>query len=163
MHREESWYDVMQVCRNGHKITDYAQSHPIGRQNFCAECGKETIDACQACGVTIRGCHHVPGVLGFFEIPVPKHCINCGAAYPWQASAIENLMDILHESTLTSQEIQELERALPDILSDTPKTDSASLKVKRILGRMGKPLYDVGIKVFSDIASETAKKSLGLS
>ncbi len=56
-----------------------------------------------------------------------------------------------------------MDKALPDVLRDTPKTESASLKIKRILGKVGKPLYDVAIKVVTDIASEGAKKILGLN
>jgi hypothetical protein len=51
--------------------------------------------------------------------------------------------------------------AFPDVLRDTPKTESATLKMKRLLGKMRKPLYDVAMKVVTDVASETAKKTLG--
>jgi hypothetical protein len=30
------------------------------------------------------------------------------------------------------------------------------------MGKLGKPLYDISIKVVTDIASETAKKTIGL-
>lgn len=155
-------YDVMQVCVNGHQITVFAESQPDSRQNFCKDCGAKTIDACPDCGANIRGFLHMVGVLSVEVPPVPKYCINCGAAYPWQSAAIENLNDILQESELSARDRQELDSALPDVLRDTPKTESASLKVKRILGKLGKPLYEVSIKVITDVASETAKKTLGL-
>lgn len=101
------------------------------------------------------------GVMSVMGMPVPKYCVNCGAPYPWQASAIENLTEIVHESNLNSQDLEDFDRALPDVLRESPRTETASLKVKRILGKMGKPLYEVAIKVVSDIASETAKKILG--
>jgi len=63
---------------------------------------------------------------------------------------------------LAAEDREEIERALPDVLRDTPKTESAALKVKRLLGKMGKPLYDIAIKVVSDAASETAQKTMGL-
>ncbi len=92
MYREEqSWYDVMQVCLNGHQINEYAQRKPEHRENFCKECGKKTIDACPSCRTLIRGHYHMPGVLTFSGTPVPKHCTNCGNPYPWQEAAIENL------------------------------------------------------------------------
>ena len=98
----EDWYDVMQVCLNGHQITACAQSEPTTRQNFCNNCGEKTIDSCQSCGATIRGYRHIPGeaISPSFELAVPKYCINCGAAYPWQQSAIDNLKEILKESDL---------------------------------------------------------------
>jgi len=160
--REAAWYDVMQVCLNGHLITQCAESHPERGQKFCKDCGAKTIDACASCDTKIRGYLHMEGFVDWTVPPVPKYCVNCGAAYPWQEAAIENLKGILEESELSSQDRQEIDSALPDILRDTPKTESASLKVKRILGKLGKPLYEVAIKVITDLASETAKKTLGL-
>jgi len=158
-----SWHDVMQVCINGHKITEYAESQPESRQSFCADCGEKTIDACPKCGESIQGHHHMEDVYDFTDdYPVPKHCIHCGAAYPWQVAAIENLKEIFQESELSLQDREELDKALPDIMRDTPKTESASLKVKRIMAKLRKPLYDVAIKVVTDVASETTKKTLGL-
>lgn len=163
MHRRVGdWYDIMQVCVNGHKITEYAQSQPEYRQKFCANCGEPTIDACPSCGANIRGHRHLEGVLHVGSSPVPKYCINCGMGYPWQLSSIENLKEVLKEGGLTSQDIQEVEKALPDIVRDTKKSESAALKMKRILGKLGKDVYGVAVKVVSDIASEAAKKALGL-
>jgi hypothetical protein len=93
---------------------------------------------------------------------VPKYCAGCGQPYPWQTSAIENLKEVLRESELSPEELKEAEKALLDVVRDTPKTESASLKMKRLLGKAGKPVYEVAIKVISDIASETAKKTMGL-
>lgn len=159
------WYDVMQICMNGHKITKYANSQPQERQKFCELCGAETIDKCPECNNSIRGFRH-SGVRGVNycqdDLPIPKYCIECGAAYPWQASRIENLKDILSESALSDQDIQDIETALPDIVCDTAKTEGASLRIKRILSSLGKDFYSITIKVISDIASETAKKTLGI-
>jgi hypothetical protein len=47
-----------------------------------------------------------------------------------QESAIENLKDILRQSELATEDREEIERALPDVLRDTPKTKSAALRVK---------------------------------
>ena len=163
MYRSGDWQDVMQVCLNGHHITDYAASQPQWRQRFCQDCGAKTIEACQSCGMNIPGKSHVAGVLDLTTLSVPKYCINCGAAYPWQAAAIENLREILRESNLSSQDLQDVDKALPDVLRNTPKTESAALKLKRIMGKIVKPLYDVALKVVTDVASETAKKTLGLN
>jgi hypothetical protein len=61
-----------------------------------------------------------------------------------------------------AQDIQDVEGTLPDIVRDTTKTEGASLKLKRILGKLGKDVYSIAIKVVTDIASETAKKTLGI-
>lgn len=151
--------DSMQVCANGHPITQYAATVPASRSKFCKDCGARTIDACEYCGNPIKVRHNSRYQASH---PIPKYCGDCGAAYPWQASAIENLKEIWHESELSPEDVQELDAALPDLLHDTPKTESASLRMKRILAKMGKPLYEVAIKVVTDIASDAAKKSLGL-
>ena len=55
-----------------------------------------------------------------------------------------------------------IEATLPDVLRDTPKTESSSLKLKGVLAKVGKPIYDISVKVITDVASETARKILGL-
>ncbi|MCH8519583.1 MAG: DUF2321 domain-containing protein [Nanoarchaeota archaeon] len=80
---EEDFYDVMQVCKNGHQITDSYNEYPKYRKDFCSECGEETIFKCPNCNSDIKGRHHVSGVISMYNTPVPKHCENCGNKYPW--------------------------------------------------------------------------------
>jgi hypothetical protein len=77
-------YDIMQVCLQGHKITEYYSSQPEHRQNYCEQCGSETITSCQECGADIRGNYDVEGaaVVGS-ETDVPSYCHDCGEPYPW--------------------------------------------------------------------------------
>ncbi len=124
-----------------------------GHAQFCTTCGAANINACQHCQTPIEIRHSGDR---------PAYCGGCGKPFPWQESAIENLKAVLQESNLSAQELQEAENALPDVLRETAKTESASLKLKRIMGKLGKPLYDVAIKVITDVASESAKKTLGL-
>ena len=51
---------------------------------------------------------------------------------------------------------------MPDILRETPKSESAGLKLGRLMKGLGKPVYEVAIKVVTDVASETAKKAMGI-
>ena len=51
---------------------------------------------------------------------------------------------------------------LPTIATDTPQAAGAAQHLKELLPRLGKAAYDIAIKVISDLASETAKKILGL-
>jgi hypothetical protein len=151
--------DVLQICVCGHLITQYAKSNPPSRQEFCTKCGGRTIDSCGACKTAIAVRHNSRFV---YTHSVPKYCANCGQPYPWQRAAIENLTEVLRESELSVEEREEAIMTLPDIVRDTPKTESASLKMRRLLAKAGKPAYDVGIKVISDMASETTKKVMGL-
>jgi hypothetical protein len=93
---------------------------------------------------------------------VPAYCGACGTAYPWQLAAIENLTEIVRDGELSEGDVAEIQATLPDVLRETPKTQSASLKLNRLLGKLGKPTYDIALKVVTDIASETAKKTMGL-
>ena len=68
----------------------------------------------------------------------------------------------MREGDLSQTDMETVVLALPDILQDTPKTELATLRLSKVMAKLGKPIYDVAIGVISDIASETAKKSMGL-
>ena len=51
---------------------------------------------------------------------------------------------------------------VPVVATDNPRSEVAALKLKRLMSKMGKPAYDVGIKVISDLVSETVKKTMGI-
>jgi len=77
-------YDVMQVCLNGHKITDKYLSSPQFRQSKCDQCGEDTIHECPECGTPLRGEYLVDGVIDMTPGPDPKeYCHECGTSYPW--------------------------------------------------------------------------------
>ena len=78
-----AYYDIMQVCLNGHRITDSYNTSPENRQEYCDQCGAKTITTCPICNKPIRGHHYVPGVASMLTTPVPEFCFNCGKAYPW--------------------------------------------------------------------------------
>lgn len=81
----DAWYDVMQVCLNGHTITDSLRSSPEFGRRHCPQCGEPTIHKCLKCNADIPGDLHVPGVLALTtSIPkAPLNCGNCGVAFPW--------------------------------------------------------------------------------
>ena len=61
-----------------------------------------------------------------------------------------------------TREAGEVAALVPDLTSDTPKAESAALKLKPILLRLGKVGYDVAVKIITDVASEVVKKTIGL-
>ena len=81
---DREFYDTMQVCVNGHMVTDSYDSYPTSRSEFCASCGARTITKCEICGAKIRGHHYIPGVVlvGTNLLPA-SHCRQCGGAFPW--------------------------------------------------------------------------------
>ncbi|MDY3554243.1 DUF2321 domain-containing protein [Gemmata sp. JC717] len=80
----ESWTDTMQVCENGHKITDHAVLWPQGRRNRCPDCGAVTLMKCPSCQADIHGGEVVMGVGYNSDTLPPAHCHQCGEAYPWK-------------------------------------------------------------------------------
>jgi hypothetical protein len=65
-------------------------------------------------------------------------------------------------SDLGDAEANEVATLVPDLTSDTPKAESAALRLKPILLRLGKVGYEVAIKIITDVASEVVKKAFGL-
>ena len=58
--------------------------------------------------------------------------------------------------------MQEIERNLPDITRDTPRSQVAATRVRNALRKAGKAIYDMGVKVIGDIAAATARSYLRL-
>jgi len=79
------YYDVQQVCLNGHQITGNYDRSPEFRKKFCSICGEKTIHKCPECNCPIKGDYHFVNVVGVRDStpPVPTHCENCGKPFPW--------------------------------------------------------------------------------
>jgi hypothetical protein len=75
--------DVMQVCRNGHVITDLLHAYPDRGLSHCDRCGAATLDRCATCGLEIPGAVHVPGLVPVGRSLPPEFCAACGAPFPW--------------------------------------------------------------------------------
>ncbi|NOR46395.1 MAG: DUF2321 domain-containing protein [Candidatus Delongbacteria bacterium] len=84
------YYDVQQVCLNGHQINSSFQRYPKHNKDFCDECGEKTIHSCPNCNHPIKGYHRVDGVISFASTPVPKNCEKCGNPFPWTVKKNEN-------------------------------------------------------------------------
>jgi hypothetical protein len=152
-------YDLMQVCLNGHAITASTVRHPESMKPFCPDCGAPTITACPECNAPIQGAPHDQLITQ--EPPVRNNCPQCGTAYPWRQSSIATAIEVV-QMGLQGQEAADAAELVKDIAIETPRTQIAALKLKRLLPKLGKATYDVAIRVISDVASETAKKTLGL-
>jgi predicted nucleotide-binding protein len=89
-YNNNSFYDTMQVCLNGHQITSMADSHPEHTKKRCPDCGAETITKCEQCNTKIQGYYHIPGAVNFGETEIQAHCHDCGSAYPWTINGEKN-------------------------------------------------------------------------
>ena len=157
-------YDVAQICLNGHTITSRAASKPELQCKACPDCGAKTITACPECKTRIRGEYDVEGIwIMGSTFTVPKYCHNCGSPFPWtkdQLEAIKLLLDE-DEDLATETKSRALE-VLPDLLADTPKTELAAARWKKLLGGTSKLIGDSIRGIFVEIGTEAALKLLGL-
>lgn len=75
--------DWMQVCRNGHVITDLLRTFPEQARSHCDRCGAVTLDRCATCGERIPGAIYVAEAVPIGVRRPPAYCFTCGAAFPW--------------------------------------------------------------------------------
>lgn len=80
-------YDTLQVCLNGHLITDHFHNNPHDRKDHCSICGEKTTYTCQGCNKEIQGARlmRINGILcpNYDKTPIPDYCKHCGLAFPW--------------------------------------------------------------------------------
>jgi hypothetical protein len=75
--------DVMQVCRNGHVITNRLRGDPDSGRTHCDRCGAATLAHCLTCGQELLGAGRVLDLVTIGTCPPPRYCPTCGAAFPW--------------------------------------------------------------------------------
>jgi len=155
----EGTYDTAQICRNGHVITESLNDFPNHGKKFCGNCGAETITSCTNCGQPIRG--HLRGVVVMaFDIPAPKYCDGCGNPYPWTESAISAAAEMAHELGLTEEDSATLNASIPDLITESPKTEIAVARYKRIIGKTGVEGARAMQRLLEGIVAETVKRIL---
>lgn len=158
------YYDTGSVCENGHAINGNRQRSPEFNTKFCSTCGAKSLDACPSCNADIKGEYHVDGVVvvGVCWSP-PHHCHECGAAYPWTAKKAEALQDVIDElDELSSEERERLKASVPDIVANTPKSETAALWFKKVFTKLGQGAAKVVEKVVTNVATQAVKESMGL-
>lgn len=150
-------YDCAEICLNGHLINDTVKQYPGDNMKFCSTCGKPTIQCCPGCGAEIRGSSTEYG--NSYE--VPSFCTDCGAPYPWLKSRLDTaneLFDFLDD--ISDEDRAILHSNLDDLVSDTPRSQVASLKVKKVLSKVGGGVASAIRDILVDVLSETAKKTM---
>lgn len=157
------YYNVAQICMNGHIINENYKENPQHNQNFCDKCGEKTITKCENCGADIRGRYKVPGIIDLRaqQEEAPKYCYNCGKMYPWTKSKLQALNEIIDlADELEEAEKSELKEASELISTDTPRTQVSVLKIKKYTSKIGGVVGEKLQDLIVDIASETAIKSM---
>lgn len=143
------------ICEHGHIIE---ASEPFCNKKHCPDCGAPVICQCPECHSFIEG--HPVGVSGYFNIP--KYCTACGKPYPWVLASIEATTYLIQESELDQADQKKLIDVLPDVISETPKSQLAAFRFNRAISSAGKFLAD-GLRQFViDFGCELLKKQLDL-
>jgi len=149
------------VCKNGHTLVSFDR---ISGKEYCEQCGAEMLDKCPSCNSLIREWHYPPGVVaGIPKYNRASYCKECGKPYPWTLSAIEAAAMLIEEDGDLDAELQgRVVDTLPDIITETPKTQVAVARFKKALATAGKFTAE-GLRQFAiDFGCELAKSQLGL-
>lgn len=153
------WYDVAEVCMNGHVTNDSIKAFPNDCKKFCDLCGEATITRCVSCENDIQGYHHHTRVA--YSYSPPAYCIHCGSPYPWIKSKIEaanDLADIIDD--FTDQDKELLNRSLQDIVRDTPRGQVAALQFKRLLSKTEPHIVDGFRNILYSVLSDPINKQI---
>lgn len=158
------YYHIAQICLNGHMINDAADENGERNKNYCPECGEKTITACPFCGAYIHGDYHVDGVVFLGgDTSVDAYCYSCGKPYPWTSSAIKAMIALVsEEESISDIERHNIIETIPDLISETPMTNLASVRMKKCLLKVGKITAEAIRQFAIDFGCEAFKKSIGL-
>lgn len=120
-----------QICSNGHVLIN---RHPSDDNEYCEICGAKMLSKCPNCNSTFREWHYNGvTVLGSVKYERPNYCKSCGKAYPWTEAALQSTALLIQEEELSEQLKVSLVESLPDIITETPKTNLAVVRVKNVL------------------------------
>ena len=152
-------YDVAQFCLNGHLINDSARSTPAYSRAYCAACGARTVTACVECEHAIPGAERLPPEFATEGCARPAFCSFCGKPYP--ARSLEAARELAAElEGLTDEDRTALAGTLDDLLAETPRTQVAATRFKRLLSKAGKGAAESLRSIMVDVMSEAAKKTI---
>lgn len=128
------YYDVAQVCLNGHVINDNYKRNPDFNQGYCDECGEKTITECQSYHEQIKGSYYIEGRFsGMPGYTPPSYCYKCGNVFPWIQTALESAKELLEiDESINADDKELLLNSMKEISKDTSKTEVNALKIKKI-------------------------------
>lgn len=166
-----AFYDKALICAHGHLINSAAETNPGRNSQFCPKCGEPAVGECLNCETPIRGDEYEddfegveflgPNNLGFHTIP--GHCHACGKPYPWTERKAEALHEMIDElDGLSDEERAKLKGSIPDIIADTPKSETAALRFKKAVAKVGQAGGKMLMDVLTSVATEAVKKALGM-
>ena len=158
----DSWYDIAQICLEGHVVNRSSQKNSESNEVHCHTCGEETLTKCTQCGTDIRGLHYINGSPAY-HYSRPNHCHNCGEPFPWIISHIKLIGELVDELGLEKNDRETLRNEAKHIVCDTQRTTLARSIFKKILSSLNsgmlktfsKSLIDMGIEKVNEIVPDS--------
>ena len=93
----------------------------------------------------------------------PKFCGECGTPFPWTETALSAAKEYTDDlDELSAEEKYALKGPFDDLTSDTPRTPVAANRFKKFIAKVGPVAGSVLQKIVETVATEAAKKSIGL-
>lgn len=153
-------YNGASICINGHVLSKYEAN----LQKYCSTCGKEVISSCPHCRASIHGLLVLDfAYIGNRPYNRPDYCHNCGKPYPWTEAALQNAILLIQEEEELSEQLKaSVIQSLPDIVTETPGTNLAVVRLKKCIASAGKFTAEAIRQFAIDFGCELAKQSLGL-
>jgi hypothetical protein len=139
------------------------QRFPQFRKGFCEDCGAPTVDQCQKCAWPIAGVGPDAWTAGTGPYRPPRYCGECGSPFPWTETALAAAREYTDDlDQLSNDEKASLKETFGDLTVDTVRTPLAVSRFKKFVTKVGPVAGDVLRKIVETIATEAAKKSIGL-
>jgi hypothetical protein len=80
---------------------------------------------------------------------------------PWTERKVAAAVELVEVGAdLSSEEVAQFRSDLTDLTKDSPKTQVASLRFKKLMAKVGKPIASGVRDIVIDVLSETAKKAI---
>ena len=93
----------------------------------------------------------------------PKYCGECGKPFPWTETALAAASEYADDlDQLSSEEKAALKGTFADLTVDTVRTPLAASRFKKFMIKVGPVAGAVLQKIVETVATEAAKKSIGL-
>ncbi len=154
---------VAQICRNGHLVLGSLQELPQFRKSFCEDCGAPTIEQCQTCSWPIAGPGPNAWMGGGGPYKPPRYCGECGKPFPWTETALTAAREYADDlDQLSPEEKATLKGTFDDLTIDTARTPLAVNRLKKFIAKVGPVAGGVLQKIVETVATEAAKKAMGL-
>jgi hypothetical protein len=93
----------------------------------------------------------------------PRFCHECGQPYPWTEAKLAAAQELADElEGLTSEEREKLKASVVELTRDTAQTELAVVRYKKIIKKVGGAGGAALNKIVVGVATEAAKKLLGM-